>query len=164
MNRPAFLVFATSMVFAVCASQPARSEPGELITYETQPAPFCGRCDTIKLEASSDGRVRIERGHWAGRYRDWRIVRKTVRVTPEQFASFREALAPYRPDGELRLNDELPCKTLNTDQGGASVSWRGGGADAHLAYNRGCDGEARAAMVKALEVAPSSLGLQTPSW
>lgn len=35
----------------------------ESVTFQTEPPPFCGRCDTIKFVASPDGRVQIERGH-----------------------------------------------------------------------------------------------------
>jgi hypothetical protein len=158
-----WLTILAALTLAGCAT--IASPPSEeLITYETHPPPFCGKCDTIRVVAASDGRVRVERGHWAGLYRDWRIVRQDVRVTPEQFARFRETLAPYRPQDELRLNDQPPCKTFTPDLGEVSVSWRGRGADARMAFNRGCERETRSAMAQALQAAPSALGLQTPDW
>ena len=149
-----------------CATIPkAPPTPAEqFITYETEPPPFCGRCDTIKIVASSDGFVRTERGHWAGSYQDWRIKRQTLQVTPEQFTRFREVLAPFRPERELLLDDRLPCMTFDPDQGGVSVLWHGAGGDARLTFNRGCEWGARTALVQALEAAPSILGLKTPDW
>jgi hypothetical protein len=145
-----------------CASVPV-SPPtpgGELISYETSPGPFCGRCDSIKLTAVSDGRVWIEHGRWYGDYTDWRVARRRVKVSPDQFAQFRQQLVAYRPAGDLALDGRESCAAFYTDMSEVTVAWRGGGADASLRFNYGCDPEARAEMAAALAAAPKALGVR----
>jgi hypothetical protein len=134
---------------------------GELITYESQPGPFCGECETLKLTAASDGRVWIERGHWAGNYEDWRTTVREHQLTPEEFRRFRAALGPYRPSGTRTL-DEGACASFISDGGGVSIRWRGGGGDAELFYNFGCDPENRREMFRAITHAPAVFGLHYP--
>lgn len=80
MPRRAASLAALAAVWVItgCASMkpPADLPGGGLITYETSPGPFCGRCDTLKLTVASDGRVWIEHGWWAGAYSDWTINRR----------------------------------------------------------------------------------------
>jgi hypothetical protein len=133
---------------------------GELVTYETRPGPFCGRCDTLKISAASNGRVLIEQGYWAGDYRDWRVVRRSLRVKRAQFARFRSHLAPYRPVGEHWLRDQEGCTPFMTDMPEILVSWRGSGADGRLWFNLGCDPEKWAPLARALTTAPTHLGIR----
>lgn len=154
----AFSLLALTSCAAVAAAGPAPRLVGESITYKTSPGPFCGRCDTILIVAGSDGQVRIEEGYWAGRYRDWRTKRRTIRVSTEQFGRFREVLAPYRPAGDLILNDRPACQTLVPDSDEVDVTWRGDDIS-RLKFYFGCDVETRSAMAGALREAPSTLGL-----
>lgn len=143
-----------------CVTLPTTPPPpaNELITYETMPGPFCGRCDTMKFAAASDGRVWVERGHWESSYSDWQVERYEVVRSPAEYAQFRVLIAPYRPPGELTLDDPSPqCSSFMTDLGEVAVTWRGGGTDAYLRYNYGCDPEKRAAMAEVLRSAPSIL-------
>lgn len=155
------VVLALSLVaLAGCvAIEEATPAPaGETITYKTSSGPFCGRCDAITIVADSGGRVRIEEGHWAGRYRDWRTKRRTIQVSAEQIVRFRETLAPWRPAGELILAGPA-CQTYVPDADEIDVTWHGGGDDARLHYDFGCDAKARSEMAKALRAAPAALGL-----
>jgi hypothetical protein len=133
----------------------------ELITLENEPGPFCGRCDNVKITALSDGRVWIEHGYWAGRYRDWRVERRLEHVSLESFTRFREALRPHRPSGELVLQGKPPCETFWNDLDGVRVEWRDGAKSDKLILNFGCDLETKQAMAEALRTAPDALGIAT---
>lgn len=147
---------------ASCAplKPPAVLSGGTLISYETESGPFCGRCDSTKLTVGSDGRVWIEQGHWAGRYRNWMVTRRLVKATPEQAAAFSRALEPYRPEGTLALNERPPCKEFWTDMAGVRVSWIESGGTSRLFYNFGCDPASNAAMRAAVNAAPAALGIK----
>jgi hypothetical protein len=152
------------LALATCAAGPrapaAPRTPGEeLIAIESSPGPFCGRCETLKLTASSTGQVWIERGYWAGEYSIWQVRRRRVRVTPERFAQLREHLRPHRPQGELLLDRPEACSYFEDDAGEVRVEWRGGGGDSRLRYDFGCDGDTRRAMADALRRAPRPLGI-----
>jgi len=147
---------------AGCATPRTTATQSEFITYTTRQGPFCGRCDSLKVEVAVDGRVSVERGHWAGRYKDWRVSRRTFRVPPEQAVLFHQRLAPYRPAGSDRLNELGSCKTLTEDLPEVSVSWSGPGRDDRLDFAFGCDFDTRAPIREALRDAPAILGLQSP--
>lgn len=113
-----------------------RSQATEWIAFDEQTPPFCGRCDSTRLVALSNGRVLFERGHWEGNYRDWRASRRAVQVSSEQYARFREALAPYKP-----LRDAVPdaeCADYITDQDGAIVVWLEDGIEVTRVFDFGC--------------------------
>jgi hypothetical protein len=151
-----------ALLATACVNLPAApaAPDGEIITYETVPGPLCGRCDSIKIVALSDGYVWIEAGHWAATYRDWVVQRRRVRVSAERYARFRAQLAPYRPAGELLLDEHSRCEDFWTDMREVTIAWRGGGADARLRYNFGCDQATKAAMANALSGAPGLLGIR----
>ncbi len=140
----------------------AANTTSERITYATSQGPFCGRCESLKVVAAVDGRVSVERGHWAGRYKVWRVSRQMFRVLPEQVALFRERLAPYRPAGSVRMNELAQCNTLTDDLPEVSVTWSGPDRDDHLTFAFGCDFDTRVSMREALRDAPAALGLQSP--
>ena len=130
----------------------ADTPPAETITYATQPAgPMCGQCRTTRLVVTSNGDVRQETGWWKGKYRDWKTATRTWKVTPEQYASFRERLALYRPQGKLSLTRQPECDDYLPDSGAIDISWRGGGPDADLHYDLGCDPQTRKEMRKDIE-------------
>jgi hypothetical protein len=134
---------------------------GQLITVENEPGPFCGRCDTVKVTALSDGRVWIEHSYWAGHYTDWTVERQRERVPVENFARFRDQLSRYRPRGVLALNDKPPCDTFWNDIDGVRVEWRDGANSDKLFLNFGCDPQGKRAMVEAVKSAPGLLGIST---
>ena len=127
---------------------------------ESSQGPFCGRCETLKITASSTGQVWIERGYWAGEYSIWQVRRRRVRVAPARFAKLRDHLRPHRPQGELLLDRPETCSFFEDDLGGVRVEWRGGGVDSRLRYNYGCDGDTRRALADALRTALRPLGIR----
>jgi hypothetical protein len=135
------------------------SPDGQLITLENRPGPFCGRCDNVKIIASSNGRVWIEHGYWLGQYSDWIVERSSRRVPVIAFAQFREKLSPFRPNGTLSLNDRPPCTELSTDFDGAEVRWLDATGSSRLVYDFSCDPKARETMANAIREAPKLLGL-----
>jgi hypothetical protein len=162
----AVIGLALAATLAACVSVPPPPiaplvASDELITMENEPGPFCGRCDNVKITALSDGRVWIEHGYWAGRYRDWRVERRLEHALPENFARFREALRPHRPRGELALQEKPPCETFWNDVDGARVEWRDANGTDRLILNFGCDPASKRAMADALRAAPNLLGIAT---
>jgi hypothetical protein len=139
--RAHFALFASSMalLLAGCASPGLaefRSDASEWIAFDEQPPPFCGRCDCTRLVALGDGRVLIERGHWEGNYKDWRVSRRFVQVSSEQYDRFRETLAPYKP-----VRNTVPdadCAAYLTDQDGATVVWLDDGIEVSRVFDFGC--------------------------
>ena len=139
--RALFALFISSVALltAGCASPGLaefRSGESEWIAFDEQPPPFCGRCDSARLVALSSGLVLIERGHWEGTYRDWRVSRHTVQLSPDQNARFRATLAAYKP-----LRDTVPaadCADYITDQDGAVVTWLEDGNEVRRVFDFGC--------------------------
>lgn len=141
-------LLAAALALGVGAAPP----PAETIRYETHPGPNCGECATTTLSVGSDGRVRQE----TRRRKDkdnWQKVSRTWKVTPEAYAKFRERLALYRPKGSLSLTRQPECDDYVPDLGAIDISWRGGGPDADLHYDPGCDVEARKEMRRDIETA-----------
>jgi hypothetical protein len=137
------------------------STSDELIVMENDPGPFCGRCDTVKLTVSSDGRAWIEHGYWAGNYRDRRVERRLEHVLPANLARFREHLRPYRPRGEISLQEKPACDVLWYDVDGVRVEWRDANRTDRLILNFGCDPAVHRRLAEALRVAPDLLGIPT---
>jgi hypothetical protein len=162
------LLVAATLAASACATTPGPESgfAGDVVTWENEVGPFCGRCDSLKLQIASDGRVWIEQGYWAGHYRDWRTHRYLAKVTPERLTAFRTAIDPFRPAG-LRELDGASCKNFWTDMPGVRVIWKTGGAADELRANFGCDPETNAGMAAALKQAPDLLeipGLQAPAF
>lgn len=162
--------FATGLLSGIwlltgaCATPPPPVDlSGDVIIYETSPGPWCGRCDTLKITAAADGRVWIERGYWAGDYRDWRQSRQLVVHSPEEVAAFRAVLEPHRPRGELLLQDE-GCETFLTHMENRRIVWRSAGGVDLLAYNFGCDANKRGQLRDDLNAAPDALGIAPPRY
>lgn len=159
----AFCLLGIVALLSGCASsrEPQRASEDRIL-YATSPGPFCGRCDSLKLTVWPDGRVSVERGHWAGRYTDWRVSRKSLKATPEQAALFRQLLAPYRPAGAVRFDGPPHCATLTDDLPGVGVTWLEARREDHLEFSFGCDTETRSLVVEVLRGAPALLGVESP--
>jgi hypothetical protein len=145
-----------------CVSGPPKADQPlltgqELISIENDTGPFCGRCDSVKVTARSDGHVWIEHGYWAGHYRDWTVERRVEQTSPANFERLRDRLRPYRPNGNLELQSKPPCETFWNDVDGVRVEWRDSLRDDKLIFNFGCDPDARRAMADALRGAPAAL-------
>lgn len=159
-----FVVTAALASLTACVPAPPTSPLAmgqELITIENEPGPFCGRCDTMKVTASSDGRVWIEHGYWAGHYTDWTKERRLERVPISNFLRFRDQLARYRPRGVLALNQKPPCETFWNDIDGARVEWRDSNRDDKLFLNFGCDPDGKRIIAETVRAAPDLLGIST---
>ena len=153
-----FSVLLLLAVQAGCATAP-REQIGsgvERISYETQPPPFCGRCDSTIIMASANGRLVIETGHWAGRYRDWRRQRSVRQITPAQFEDFKRRLEPYRP-AKGDVQGDTGCTHFITDNDGVLVKWSGAGEPRIYLFDFGClDEKVRNQIVR---TAPAALGV-----
>ena len=162
-------VTMTALVLAACTGTPesATRVPGssaELISFDASGGFDCGRCDSFKINAYSDGRVWIEHGYWAvergGEYSDWQVVHRLDRVAPERFRRIRDDLRPYRPDGTLFLGDAKSCEIDATDNGDLRVEWHGPRSDADLRIDTGCVSKRLQPMMDAIMAAPGKLGLR----
>jgi hypothetical protein len=129
----------------------------EWLSIETSPGPFCGRCDTTKIIVAYDGRAWIEQGHWAGSYKNWRVVRREAQVEAEALASFRARLEAVRPDGVLALIDTPPCEEYWEDNSEVIVVWHDQRGESRLHYNFGCDPETRRDLRLTLRASPGDL-------
>jgi len=130
ISRAAFGVFAAVLIavlqLGACASVPAR-QSAESITYDPEPPPWCGRCETRKVTVSADDTIEIEDGHWAGRYADWRVTRRSVQAELGTYARLKEALAPFRPSVERipQSDGEFCAGEFWSDSGGVVLTWAG---------------------------------------
>ncbi|MGV9010781.1 hypothetical protein [Brevundimonas sp.] len=147
-----------------CTTIPGVSAADQLeIVYETSPGPFCGRCETLKISVSPEGRVWTETGKWAGDHKDWHRERLELSVSPEQVRNFRTQLQSLRPDGEMRLvGGESTCESHMTDQPMVRVTWRDSNQTDNLDFDWGCDHDYRRAEREILWRAPEALGLLNP--
>ncbi len=155
------LVLAAGLVLSGCAKRGPAPPPApppaaavETIRYE---AGACfGRCPMFAFSVSSDGR-----GVFEGKRFTAVEGKHAFAVTPEQYAAFAAALAPYRPaSGEKRYEHGSPlCERVATDMPSVDVRWERAGAEQHLYYYFGCDMEKHEAMADALGNAPDLLPL-----
>ena len=154
------LAFVFSALFVTsCTSSDIRpfDETTEFISFETSPGPFCGKCNTTKLKVSYTGLAVIEQGYWRGDYDDWQVERKKVQVSAEALKNFQQHLEPFRPSGELYLDDTPPCDSFWTDNPEVTIVWQDAQAYSLLRYNFGCDREKRSDLAEALKEAPKLL-------
>lgn len=158
------LVFALCpVIISACATSSELPElPSEAaIVYETRSPPFCGPCHTTKIVVTPNDEVWLEQGHWAGRYRDWRITRRPIEISPPDVTRFRETLDTFRPDANLLLSDGSPeCETYYTDDAEIRIQWRDERGAVTLIYDFGCDVELLAEMRRALRTAPHIIGVR----
>jgi hypothetical protein len=156
------MIAALSVVLLVgCVHAPDAPAPAEMITYRTD-AGFCfGPCEWADLSVSSDGLAVLRLHRRSGyHYRQEDIRTRRVRITREQFVSFRAALSSIRPTGELAMDTLPPCVRLVADGQSFDVRWHGDGQDSHLSFDTGCDTVESGRIWKALATAPSLLGLK----
>lgn len=125
------------LFLAGCATLPEIPEGLEKIAFEPQPPPFCGRCETTNFVAVSDGRVWIERGYWVRDHKDWRVSRRLVHTSPEQFVLLRERLEPYKSPRSTG-SSETDCGSYISDNDGAIVTWSSNGVETRRVFDFGC--------------------------
>jgi hypothetical protein len=160
----AMAVIALSAAAAAWSPPPAGPPPGgELITFRTESEYLCGPCEGLTFTAASDGRVWVETSAMKGHDGNWKVRRWRADQTPAQFAALRERLRPLRPAANRDLANE--CQPYALDARRIEVTWKGGGPDAILDVDFGCDPSAIAAMRQVLLAAPGDLKLRVPaSW
>ena len=129
--------------------------PPHSIVLETEPGFCMGHCDWYRLTVTIDGKARLRVYH-----NDEIVHRKQVRLTQEQYAAFRDRLAPFRPVSDRFLQQPQQCDGFATDLGGYRVSWTDEGPPVRLVLNDGCGGKQFVTMRKALAGAAASLGFK----
>lgn len=138
---------------APAAGAPVAIE-GDSISYAT--GPCYGTCPVYTVTVRPDG---------TGTFEGVRFTAVTgaraFRVTPDAYRRFASALAPYRPDGERRVEMGSPdCGPAPTDMPSVDVNWTmASGGAGHLHFYYGCR-VGNAAMAKALQEAPSLLPIE----
>ena len=135
-----------------CVSGPSSAGPAPIrtITYET--GRCFGACPVYAVTVSSDGTGRFE-----GKQFTTVSGEQTFAVTPQQFANFEAALAPWRPaNGEADYSRPPLCQRMATDLPSVDVRWTAPNP-AHLYFYYGCDMEKNAAMADALRHAVDAL-------
>lgn len=139
------LVILAGSLGSGCASTSPVPIPTELerITYEAQPGPFCGRCETRAVTVAEDGRIWVETGYWTGDYRNWRTRHAMIQTAPEVFHRFRVALEPYRPAIERipTTSGEFCDGPFIADVGEIVVTWSGPRGSVRRWFEQGCGGE-----------------------
>ena len=133
--RPVTAFAIVALILGACAS--ATPSPDlERITYDSQPPPFCGRCETRKITVGVDDSVWIEDGHWGGHYSNWRVRHRSIRGEPGTYDRFRDALAPWRPAAEaLPSYEDESCLS---DDSGAIITWATSSGAVRRVLDHGC--------------------------
>ncbi|MCW3846061.1 DUF6438 domain-containing protein [Sphingomonas sp. LB-2] len=126
----------------------------ETITYET--GPCFGACPVFRVTVSSDGKA-----VFTGIRHTQVIGERRFAVTPQQYLTFREQLAPWLPEsGEKLYQPGSPlCKQVATDLPSVDISLRKGARSRRLYYYYGCDNEKNMTMGEALGTATDALPL-----
>jgi hypothetical protein len=165
--KAGLVLSVASLGIASCVSMPVvPSGPGERITIEYDPGPFCGSCDTLKIIASSDGRAIWEHGYWRGKYSDWTEERHRLPFSPVQFEKLQAMLMPYRPSGEKwfraggNRNEEPTCEETYTDAPERRILWESTARKDLLWVDLGCDPDKNARLFEMLQSIPSMMGLK----
>jgi hypothetical protein len=130
---------------------------GERIDYET--GPCFGFCPVYKVSVYPGGR-----GVFTGIRNTNVSGEQAFTVTPEQYAAFARALAPFRPAiGDRLVQPGKPgCEHQATDLPSVDIHWTGMGRQLRrLYFYYGCNMEANAKMAEALGNAPDALPIAT---
>lgn len=139
------------------ASRPA---PAPLPTISYAAGPCFGACPVYSFTVGPDGN-----GSFTGKRFTSATGERSFQVTPDQYAAFAAALAPYRPArGTTRRysHGEPGCEQAATDMPSAEIRWGAGGDAATLHYYFGCDREANRAMADAIGNAPDLIPALAP--
>ncbi|WP_246642667.1 DUF6438 domain-containing protein [Rhizobium croatiense] len=150
MKTATILCLLTAMIFVATTSAYAQA-PVQSINIER--GPCLGTCPVYRFSVSVDGT-----GLFEGRKFTTALGKHGFMVTPEAWAAFQSALAPYRPVGTQQIVLGHPqCKQMATDHPSVSVTWEGGGRVDHLSFNFGCRDPENETMGQALADAPDLL-------
>lgn len=124
---------------------------GDSISYTT--GPCYGTCPVYTVTIRPDGT-----GTFAGERFTAVTGTRAFRATADDYRRFAALLAPFRPDGERRVEMGSPdCGPAPTDMPSVDVSWtQASGGAGHLHFYYGCR-VGNAAMAEALKQAPAML-------
>jgi hypothetical protein len=126
--------------------------PAVAQTITIERGPCLGECPVYRFKATAAG------GVFEGRRFTTVLGEREFSITPHAWAAFRDALAPYRPQGIEDITPGHPrCKRMATDHPSVSVTWADGGRVDRLIFNFGCKAPGNAAMAQALADAPDLL-------
>lgn len=126
---------------AACGTVPAQEAGAERISFSAEPC--YGFCPAFDVTVGAYGEGRYE-----GRSSVKVTGTRQLSVTPEEFAAFRDRLAPYRPAQDVRYDHENCDVPLATDMPAVQVTgheadgrsttldWYMGCAQPGLAENR----------------------------
>jgi hypothetical protein len=133
------------------SGQQAR-EPEERIVIESGGGMFTRQ---FKLEASSVGHGTVE---WIELgEQEPRPMKRAIAYTPEAFARFRAALAPYKPTSDISIGQgdaSGACEMWAMEMGGVGITWFSPGSKVLLGYEDGCKGPKVDPIKRAVAQAP----------
>jgi hypothetical protein len=115
------------------------------------------------MTVSEAGEVLIEHGTWDRR---GVVDRRSLVVSPDRYAAFRTALAPYRPPTNLDVED-VPCDVYTTHTPDIRVTWISPEGSVSRVFQLGCSnekvvGEAIIAAVDVLGLDPEARAWMRP--
>lgn len=110
----------------------AGSASGESITVER--GPCLGECPVYRFQVSPTGE-----GTFDGRRFTTVHGAQRISFTQQEWASFRSALAPFRPKGTEDITAGHPlCRRMSTDHPTVAVTWVDENGTDRLFFNFGC--------------------------
>lgn len=132
-------------------AQAQAQAPVESITVER--GPCLGTCPVYRFSVSADGI-----GMFVGLRFTAAAGKHSFIVSPTAWTAFKDALAPYRPQGQLEIARGHPqCRRMATDHPSVTVTWEGPGRVDYLRFSFGCRDQDNEAMARALADAPHLL-------
>ena len=115
-----------------CATVPAQNAGTEQISFSTEQC--YGFCPVFDVTVGADGE-----GSYEGRSSVKVTGAREFSVSPQEFAAFRERLAPYRPAKDVRYDYEKCEGAIATDMPSVKVTWLdANGASTTLDWYMGC--------------------------
>ncbi|MFZ5749395.1 MAG: DUF6438 domain-containing protein [Pseudomonadota bacterium] len=149
---------AIASLAAGCTTTPPSSTPvpgAALSEIRYEAGPCFGACPVYGFSVRADGK-----GHFDGHRHTQVTGAKDFTVSAGEFATFRDALAPWKPkSGDSLIQPGNPaCGLTATDMPSVEVVWvYSDGSEQRLSYYFGCDMEKYRALAEALSEAPGAL-------
>src|SRR3546814_314671 len=156
MKVAAIRLVVAGTVFAAMASAYAQEPPQRIeapgsITVER--GPCMGACPVYRFRVTADGTGLFEGQRFTAVQGE-----HPFSITPDAWAAFQAALAPYRPQGIREVARGHPqCRHMATDHPSVSVTWEDEDGTDRLSFNFGCRDPENEAMARALADAPDLL-------
>ncbi len=154
------LIAALGLAVAGCASTGQLPPNARSIQYELSPGLMGEYGYSLTIVATGQGRIE----EWSRDPRNWKrgLTRRwNIHLPPERFDAFEAALRSYRPARDVRLDDEVSCRSYTPDGQTVRINWSEAGlALGSLVYDFGCDPETRREWADRLLEAPRVLGIR----